>query len=385
MGACPVGNVTPCDRHVWKKAFGLLPAHQSSCFNRNRYLTVVKGRNMRQGLRPSCSQGGDAEQHSDLVQAHPDNSSMGQQAHERFMDPYLRAGKRLDVLISGLGDGEDELLDSTLMEQPTETKLGLAVLAGSLVAGAAVLCCVLLDIDPVGGARLSIDSLIAAGIGLGAAVPLCVFKNALWSETAFQELPFLEDLQNKQVDEFKPILTNLSKPQAALVLACEVLPTVLIVLPAFTGGVSNMLEVYRQSFDGIREAVPETIPPLIALTLTSLLSGISKLIDQGPTEEEYDVIKDALDNAERYYRVMAGPEENTVDAEDAFKKVALLWLARRQVAARFAAAVSSFEVFYLGLLWFETGDLTASLVAAFALNAVDFVNITHRMPKELSE
>eukprot|EP00889_Picochlorum_renovo_P000895 jgi/Picre1/27925/NNA_000887.t1 len=146
-----------------------------------------------------------------------------------------------------------------------------------------------------------------------------------------------------------------------------------------------MLDMYRQSFDGIREAVPETIPPLVALTLTSLLSGISKLIDQGPTEEEYDVIKDALDNADRYYRVMTGPGEDTMDAEDAFRKVALLWLARRQVAARFAAAVSSFEVFYLGLLWFETGDLMAPLVAAFAFNAVDFANITNRIPNESSQ
>eukprot|EP00889_Picochlorum_renovo_P000894 jgi/Picre1/27924/NNA_000886.t1 len=173
LSAYSVGTVTPCDRKKTKL------------------------------LHP-----GDAEQHSEFVPANSDRRSQ-----ERFMDPYLRAGKRLDLLISGLGDGEDELLDSTLMEQSTETKLGLAVLAGSLVAGAAVLCCVLLDLDPAGGARLSIDSLIAAGIGLCAAVPLCVFKNALWSETAFQELPFLEDLQNKQVDEFRPILTNLSKPQ----------------------------------------------------------------------------------------------------------------------------------------------------------------------------
>lgn len=374
-GYC-VGIVTPCDS---KKTNFLHPVRHSSCFHRNRYQNMLKCRYTDQGLRPPRSQG-DAEQHSELVPANSDSRS-----HERFMDPYLRAGKRLDLLISGLGDGEDELLDSTLMEQSTETKLGLAVLAGSLVAGAAVLCCVLLDLDPAGGARLSIDSLIAAGIGLCAAVPLCLFKNALWSETAFQELPFLEDLQNKQVDEFRPILTNLSKPQAALVLACEVLPTVLIVLPAFTGGVSNMLDMYRQSFDGIRETVPETIPPLVALTLTSLLSGISKLIDQGPTEEEYDVIKDALDNADRYYRVMTGPGEDTMDAEDAFRKVALLWLARRQVAARFAAAISSFEVFYLGLLWFETGDLMAPLVAAFALNAVDFANITNRIPNESSQ
>jgi hypothetical protein len=81
---------------------------------------------------------------------------------------------------------------------------------------------------------------------------------------------------------------------------------------------------------------------------------------------------------------MAGPGENNRDSEEAFKNVALMWLAKRQVAARFAGAISSFEVFYLGLLWLETGDLAAPLAAALAINAVDFINITDRIPQSTS-
>jgi hypothetical protein len=308
--------------------------------------------------------------------------AMKQVYYDTFKDPYTQAGKRLDRLLSGLGDGEDELLDSMLMEQSVEKKIGLAVVAGSLVCGAAVLSCLFLELDPLGGAQLSISSLKAAGIGALASVPLCVFKNALWSDTAHKELPFLQELQKTQMDDFKPILSGLSFTQTGIIMACEVIPTILIVFPAFVGGIMNMLEMYRQASDGIQNSVPETIPPLVALTIVSLLSGISKLIDQGPSPEEYDVIKDALDNADRFYKVMAGPGENNESSKEAFKNVALLWLARRQVAARFAGAVSSFEIFYLGLLWFETGDLTAPMIAALALNAVDFIQMTRRIPNE---
>lgn len=301
--------------------------------------------------------------------------------YDTFKDPYTQAGKRLDTLLSGLGDGEDELLDSMLMEQSVEKKIGLAVLAGSLVCGAAVLSCLFLDLDPFGGARLGESSLKAACIGAAVSAPLCIFKNALWSDAAHKELPFLQELQKTQVDDFRPILAGLSFTQSGIIMACEVIPTILIVFPAFVGGILNMLEMYRQSSDGIQNAVPDTIPPLVALTIVSLLSGISKLIDQGPSPEEYDVIKDALDNADRYYKVMAGPGENNESSKEAFKNVALLWLARRQVAARFAGAVSSFEIFYLGLLWLETGDLTAPMIAALALNSVDFIQITKRISK----
>lgn len=306
-----------------------------------------------------------------------------QEYYDAFKDPYTQAGKRLDRLLSGIGDGEDELLDSMLMEQSVEKKIGLAVLAGSLVCGAAVLSCLFLDLDPLGGARMSFSSLKAAGTGAIVSIPLCLFKNALWSDAAHKELPFLQELQKTQVDDFKPILSGLSITQSGIIMACEVVPTIFILYPAFVGGILNMLEMYRQASDGIQNSVPDTIPPLVALTIVSLLSGISKLIDQGPSPEEYDVIKDALENADRYYKVMAGPEENNEDSKEAFKNVALLWLARRQVAARFAGAVSSFEIFYLGLLWLETGDLMAPMIAALALNAVDFIQITKRIPKSL--
>jgi len=133
-------------------------------------------------------------------------------------DPYLAAGQRLDRLLSGLGDGEDELLDSMLQEQSTEKKIGLAALAGGLVVGAAVLCCLFLDLDPFGGMRPGLSSVMAALTGALVSVPICVFKNALWSEDADIQLPFLKELQRTQINDFKPILSGLNPAQCGAFL-----------------------------------------------------------------------------------------------------------------------------------------------------------------------
>ena len=128
-------------------------------------------------------------------------------------DPYFAAGQRLDRLLSGLGDGEDELLDSMLEEQSREKKVGLAALAGGLVVGVAVLCCLFLDLDPFGGMRPGFSTVLAGATGALVSVPICVFKNALWSEDADAQLPFLKELQRTQINDFKPILSGLNPAQ----------------------------------------------------------------------------------------------------------------------------------------------------------------------------
>ncbi len=131
-------------------------------------------------------------------------------------DPYFAAGQRLDRLLSGLGDGEDELLDSMLEEQSTEKKIGLAALAGGLVVGAAVLCCLFLDLDPFGGMRPGLSTVMAALTGALLSVPICIFKNSLWSEDADIQLPFLKELQGTQINDFKPILSGLNPAQCGV-------------------------------------------------------------------------------------------------------------------------------------------------------------------------
>ena len=350
-------------RHVW--------IHKTDCCKENK--------TVRKSTRLVLSRAQRGEESEIEVLQDSNNSTY----IRKRSDAYSAAGQRLEGLLRGLSrdDGEEEIIDSMLSDTSVEKKLALAGLAGSIATGGAWLVMVLLGLDPLGGARLSLGSLQAGLVGLAVSVPLVIFRQSLWSDDARRQLPFVEDIQSRMVEEFRPILSGMNLTQSMMVMVFEVVPTVLLVIPAFTGGVAKLLEMYRTS---LPVYVPETIPPIVGLAVASLLSGVSKIIDESALPEEYDVIKDALDNADRYYSVMGGPGEEKLDRKAAFEVVALTWLARRQVAARFAGAVSAFEVFYLGLLWLETDDLTAPMMAAFAITAVDFWNIHQKLSSSLN-
>ncbi|KAL4429002.1 hypothetical protein ABPG77_006041 [Micractinium sp. CCAP 211/92] len=299
-----------------------------------------------------------------------------QQPRRPAPDPYQLAGQRLRNLLSGVGDGEEEMLNSMLEEQPAEQKLALCLLASGLVSGGAALVCWLCGLDPLGGASLSVASLHAAAVGGAASAPLVGAKALLWSETARRELPFLEDIHRAQVEAFKPVMANLNTAQTAVLVASEVVPGLLILLPAATGGIAKLLEMYG---DLAGVTLPAFLPHVLALMVVSSIAGVSKIAETSVSLEEYEVVRDAVDNADRYYRLMAMNRDTTpADAEraaQAFRAVALTWMARNQVAVRFAAALGAVEVIYLGVLWQVTGDLSAPLVAAICAAAVDFAHI----------
>ena len=121
-------------------------------------------------------------------------------------------------------------------------------------------------------------------------MPLVVFKQSPWSDDARRQLPFVEDIQSRMMEEFRPILSGMNVSQSMMVMVFEVVPTVLLVIPALTAGVAKLLEMYRTS---LAVYVPETIPPILGLAVAALLAGISKIIDESALPEEYDVIKDA--------------------------------------------------------------------------------------------
>lgn len=114
-------------------------------------------------------------------------------------DHFRAAGQRLRSLLSGVGDGEEELLNNMLEEQPAWQKLGLCALAAAAISGGAALVCWLCGLDPLGGSSLSLATARAAAVGGAAAAPLVAVKALLWSEGARRELPFLEDVLKAQV------------------------------------------------------------------------------------------------------------------------------------------------------------------------------------------
>jgi hypothetical protein len=299
------------------------------------------------------------------------------------IDPYRAAGQRLERLLAGAGDGEEELLNSLLMEEDVDRKVFIAALAGVGISTVACVACWACGLDPVGGASLSLGSLRAALIGGAAALPLVAIKGFLWSDKAHSTLPFLEDVQQQQINEFQPILYQLNPAQTVLVMGSEVIPGLLILLPAATGGCRKLLEMYFDLSGVETTAAHNPFATVASVSIAALLVAGSKLVELSPSAEEYDTVTDALDNADRYYSLVGqGRDSNAVDAQSnaaAFRAVAVTWLARRQVAARFAAVLATLEVIFLGTLWQYTGDFAAPLVAGLASAAVDFAGIKKSM------
>ena len=298
-------------------------------------------------------------------------------------DPFRAAGQRLESLLAGVGDGEDELLNMMLMEESVDRKVFIAALAGTGIATASFVVCWLCGIDPVGGASLSLGSLKAAALGGAVALPFVVVKACLWTDSCYQYIPHMQDLQQRQVKEFEPILYQLSPAQTLLVMSSEVVPGLLILYPAAMGGIAKLLEFFFNSRD---IAVPAALPAAISIVIVSLIVSVAKLAENLPDSEETDTIRDALDNADRFYRLVVGVDKDMSPKEaennaNAFRVVALTWMARRNLAAKAAANLCFLEVLFLGGLWQWTDDFAASLVAGIALAAVDFGGILKSMPE----
>lgn len=84
---------------------------------------------------------------------------------------------------------------------------------------------------------------------------------------------------------------------------------------------------------------------------------------------------DAVENADRYYQVVGMTEGKSKDpALDslAFKMVAKTWFSNNQSAATLSGVLAFFDIFFLGVLWRLTGDITAPAVVAILGSAVDY-------------
>ena len=74
------------------------------------------------------------------------------------------------------------------------------------------------------------------------------------------------------------MLSNLNGAQTAALLASEVVPGVLILLPATTGGITKSLQMYC---DMAGSQAPEFLPGILALLITASIAGVGKVGTRG--------------------------------------------------------------------------------------------------------
>jgi hypothetical protein len=162
----------------------------------------------------------------------------------------------------------------------------------------------------------------------------------------------------------------------AVLTSAEVLPSTLMLLPAAQGGLTTSLGVYAQHMRDWGLDIPAAGPIFGGIFVTSVLAAAARLLEHAVTYEEYEVVSNAIQNADRYYKVMAvdsssNSPQTPDSAAQAFKAVAFTWLVNRQQACTILALLTAFEVAFQGFLWRLTGDMAAPIAAALMMTAVD--------------
>lgn len=292
------------------------------------------------------------------------------------VDHFPTAAIRLQNLLTRAG-GDDELVLAMLQQATPEAKLQLAAVSGGIGTLIAFLLCSFCGKDPWGGASLSLHSLEAAAVGALYAAPLVLFRVFTWtSKAAGQLVPSLSDMRRYEREQTEAMLSGLSKAQVACVLALDTFPEVFLFLPAVQGAVITLaglgqgLEVTNGSLFPAELVLPLAMG--VSCTAAAAVSGT----EISPAEEEVEVVDTALENADRFYRLMAldhrGSAEDAAQAAKAFRAVVMAWRSTRDDACRLAATFGAFDILSYSLIWHGTHDLTAALVAAMAIRAVDY-------------
>lgn len=302
-------------------------------------------------------------------------------AYERHNDPFKAAATRLECLLNGSGEGDEEYVEQLVEEEGSEFKVTVSMLMGSLILLGSFGLSTVFGSDPWGGMSFSYHSLGAGLIGLLAAKPLAAVKLWSWTPDGEKSFPVLQHLHSHQVKQSKPWLSDLTLAQVLTVMLAETIPPLFLLFPASQAAVTCLLTVSDAMVNPFPSGCP--VPAeLVAggtLAITAALSGLVASSEYAVTDAEYQVVDSAVANADRYYRVMAADLASSgtdvASASSAFKSVAVSWVESRMEAAKAATTSVLLTTVYLGILYNITHDMTAPLVAACLAGGVDYVNM----------
>ena len=150
-----------------------------------------------------------------------------------------------------------------------------------------------------GAEHIGVDASVSwAALGALAGLPLVWLKQWSWSPAATQSLPALEDMHRTRLQMVAPWLQRMSRAHVAAVMACEVLPMTLLLLPAAQSVIaawSSVAASLPPLGPAVQEAAAgggeprETLVRLVGLLLTSMLAAICQGTELSPSEEEFEV------------------------------------------------------------------------------------------------
>lgn len=293
---------------------------------------------------------------------------------------------RLQQLLSGVGDGYSEIVSSHLSNLNSNLKVFMwlnITLGGSLLAyGPLAVVDWLLGFDPI-GSTWSLQSLELLMMGVLAAAPLVLLTAVSWIPDVKKTLPLVQEFHEGQVDVHTPLLSGMTQSQMALSAMAAAFSIELLVLPGmfqhvrFLQAIVTQLHGILQSDlmltiqDGVAKmSIPnDSMSVLMALGLAACVAaGGEAALHLGKlSQKEADVVQEAINNADRYYRVMSmNTDTSAQDAEtaaQAFKQEASAWLNRHKRVALMAAGWNVLMTMYLGAVYMYCDNFTTPAVA----------------------
>lgn len=296
----------------------------------------------------------------------------GAWACQAVSDHQKAAEARLASLIDTAGDGEQELLDKIVAEEPGDEKFGGYLIWSFLVLGGSILICSWQQLDPYGGASFSLGSLQNGLWGVAAASPIAFYKLLMWTPQYQKDskvTPIVE-LQKTWLKIVHPVFGNLSTAQAVIIILLECLTNSIFAFSLLQMSIFNLLQ-WREA-PGLE--ISESTLMNVSLAMVAALAGWVNMGYRSPPLDQLDMVEEARENADRYYRfTVPGDGKDTAgEMAAAFKEACRKWYADRRVAMYIVGISSTFEAFVCGCLWRWTGDLSAAFTACLVFNAPDY-------------
>jgi hypothetical protein len=229
-------------------------------------------------------------------------------------------------------------------------------------------------------------------------LPLVALRLYMWAPEAADALPAFGEMHRLMAEEAEPWLARFNRGHLLAHAALEVLPTTLLLLPAAQGGLAAGFEFYssllqRTLFGGgaaadvatalagdggaaAAAATPTGVAAVFAMLIAATAAGTVQSLNLGTDEAEAEVVRDAVQSADRFYRLTAMEVGSSADdaarAATAFKAVAVSWMEAREDACALAGAITFVDVIWISAIWYLTSDLSGAAVAALLVSAVDY-------------
>ncbi|GLI70251.1 hypothetical protein VaNZ11_015098 [Volvox africanus] len=223
--------------------------------------------------------------------------------------PFQTAVQRLKELLEAASwESEEEQLRYEVANLVPEMKLTLFTNLGSVLTLAAFVTSWLTGEDPLGGFALRDNSLGAAAVGAGYALPLVLCSVVSRLTPVRHNFPVLDDLQDSQQEIVKPIVEDLNASQLLILASVVVVPSMLMLLPAFHGALTVAGQILTADLVpplGMHLHLPDVLRRQAGVLVPAVCSAyfaawvVTRQLDVN--DRQVTAIRDALESADRYF------------------------------------------------------------------------------------